>query len=260
MLRGSIWVDGDRNFPLLFLSFRTSPPKNPRSHKFWLDLSEKLGHISDRFGYMINYKTIEDKILSRFYGHGRGHVATQKDFLELGSRAAIDKALSRLVEQGKLRRIGRGLYEYPKVSKRLGVLSPNLEKVIGAVASKEALRLQVTGAFAANQLHLSEQVPMRVVILTDGRSRQIEVGSQTIELKKSSLKRMQLADRISGLVFEALRYLGKENIGKREIGILRKQLSPDQKRQIQKDLPHAPTWMHDILRAIYSEEATTQHG
>jgi len=209
---------------------------------------------------MIASQPIEERILSRFYGHGRGHVATQKDFLELGSRAAVDKALSRLAQQGKLRRIGRGLYEYPKVSKRLGMLSPNLQKVIRAVAGKEALRLQPTGAFAANQLHLSEQVPMRVVFLTDGKSRSITVGSQTIELKKSSLKRMQLADRISGLVFEALRHLGKETIGDREVDILRKQLSPDQKRQLIKDLPNAPAWMHEILRAISNNNSTSGHG
>jgi hypothetical protein len=234
--------------------------QTPALMVFLLDLSEKRGKISDKIDVMIASQPIEEMILSRFYGHGRGHVATQKDFLELGSRAAVDKALSRLAQQGKLRRIGRGLYEYPKVSKRLGVLSPDLQKVIRAVAGKEAIRLQPTGAFAANQLHLSEQVPMRVVYLTDGRSRRIVVGSQTIELKKSSLKRMQLADRISGLVFEALRHLGKETIGDREVGVLRKHLSSDQKRQIKRDLPLAPTWMHEIILAISNQDTTVDHG
>ena len=175
-------------------------------------MSEKLGSFSDDNELIDSVQNLESQILSRFYGHGRGHVATQTDFLDLGTRDGVDKALSRLVESGKIRRIGRGLYEYPRMSDLLGVLSPDLDKVARAMAGRAGIRLQPTGAYAANQLNLSEQVPMRVVFLTDGPSRRTRVANRTIELRKASPKRMQLAGRISGLVFEALRHIGERHI------------------------------------------------
>jgi len=195
-------------------------------------------------------QTIEDKILSRFYGRGRGHVATQKFFLDLGSRDAVDKALSRLAQSGKLRRIARGLYEYPRTSPLLGELSPDLNKVAKAMAGREGIRLQETGAYAANLLHLSEQVPMKVVFLTDGVSKKAQIGNQTIELRKASPKRMQLANKISGLVFEALREIGKEHITPQHIRTLQNTLSLEQKGKVLHNLPEAPAWMHPHIREI----------
>jgi hypothetical protein len=195
-------------------------------------------------------QTIEDKILSRFYGRGRGHVATQKFFLDLGSRDGIDKALSRLVQNGKLRRIARGLYEYPRTSPILGKLSPDLEKVAYAMAGREGIRLQPTGAYAANLLHLSEQVPMKVVFLSDGVSKTAKIGNQSIELRKAAPKRMQLAGRISGLVFEALRDIGKEHLNDQHIRTLQQTLTPEQKSKVLYDLREAPAWMHTHIRKI----------
>jgi len=194
--------------------------------------------------------SINGKILRRFSGHGKGHVATPADFLDLGSREGVDKALSRLATSGKIRRIGRGMYELPKTSRVVGRLSPNPEKVAKAYANREGLRLQPTGAYAANRLRLTEQVPMRVVFLTDGSSRKIEVDNRTIELRKASHKRMRLAGKVSGLVFEALRHIGKDHVGEREIRHLRDQLTEEQKRRLLRDLPFAPIWMQPILREV----------
>jgi hypothetical protein len=193
---------------------------------------------------------LKEKILSRFYGKGRGHVATQKHFLDLGSRDGIDKALSRLTRNGKLRRIARGLYEYPRTSPILGELSPDLNKVATAMAGREGTRLQPTGAYAANLLHLSEQVPMKVVFLTDGSSKKITIGHQSIELRKASPKRMQLAGKISGLVFEALREIGKEHINDQHIQTLQQEFTDEQKGKTLYDLREAPAWMHSHIREI----------
>jgi len=195
-------------------------------------------------------QAIDEKILSRFYGRGRGHVATQKDFIDLGSRSHVDNALSRLVKNGKLRRIARGLYEYPRNSPILGELSPDLNKVARAMAGREGIRLQETGAYAANQLHLSEQVPMKVVFLTDGKSKKATIGNQTIELRKASPKRMQLADKISGLVFEALREIGEKHLNEGHIKTLQQTLTMEQKGKVLHDLREAPAWMHSHIREI----------
>lgn len=203
-------------------------------------------------------QTIEHKILSRFYGRGRGHVSTQKFFLDLGSRDGVDKALSRLVQNGKLRRIARGLYEYPRTSPILGKLSPDLEKVAYAMAGREGIRLQPTGAYAANLLHLSEQVPMKVVFLSDGVSKTAKIGNQSIELRKAAPKRMQLAGRISGIVFEALREIGKEHLNDQHIRTLQQTLTPEQKSKALYDLREAPAWMHTHIRKI--TENLNNHG
>ena len=145
-----------------------------------------------------------------------------------------------LAKNGKLKRIARGLYEYPEVDELLGELSPNLDKVAKAMAGRDGIRLQPTGAYAANRLHLSEQVPMKVVFLTDGSSKTAQIGHQTLELRKASPKRMQLAaGRLSGLVFEALRAIGKEHITKRIIEQLKDTLQREDRGKVLKDLPHA---------------------
>jgi hypothetical protein len=202
-------------------------------------------------------QAIDKKILSRFYGHGRGHVSTQKEFADLGSRSSIDNALSRLAHSGKLKRIARGLYEYPRMDKLLGELSPDLDKVAAAMAGRQGIRLQPTGAYAANLLHLSEQVPMKVVLLTDGSSKKATIGHQTIELRKAAPKRMQLAGRISGLVFEALREIGKEHIEARIIERLKATLTFNQKRKVLNDLREAPAWMHTIIREVTEDSKTS---
>lgn len=201
-------------------------------------------------------QAIDKKILSRFYGRGRGHVSTQKDFIDLGSRSYIDNALTRLAQAGKLRRIARGLYEYPRIDSILGELSPDLDKVAAAMAGREGIRLQPTGAYAANLLHLSEQVPMKVVFLTDGVSKKAHIGNQTIELRKASPKRMQLARRISGLVFEALREIGKDHLTEEHIQTLQQTLTLQQKSKVLNDLPEAPAWMHAHIRKF--TEATDE--
>ena len=132
----------------------------------------------------------------------------------------------------------------------MGELSPDLDKVAKAMAGREGIRLQPTGAYAANLLHLSEQVPMKVVFLTDGASKKTNIGNQMIELCKASPKRMQLAGRISGLVFEALREIGKEHIDARIIERLKDTLTLNQKGKVLNDLREAPAWMHPTIRAV----------
>ena len=97
------------------------------------------------------------------------------------------------------------------------------------MAGREGIRLQPTGAYAANLLHLSEQVPMKVVFLSDGVSKTARIGNQSIELRKASPKGMQLAGKISGLVFEALREIGKEHINEQHVQALQQELSDQQK-------------------------------
>lgn len=200
-----------------------------------------------------NSQSIDASILSRIYGSKRGSVFAPRDFLDIGSRQAVDLALHRLTRRRKLRRLARGLYEYPRQHSELGTLSPDIERVAKALAGKDRIRLQPSGAYAANLLHLSEQVPARIVFLTDGASRKVQIGKQTIELRRTTPRNVAAAGRMSGLVIQALRYLGQKHVSQDRINSLKTLLTGDDKRQLLRDLSLAPVWMHAVLREIAEE-------
>ena len=155
-------------------------------------------------------KTVDEQILSRIYGSKRGWVFTPDHFKHLGSRDSIASALKRHKQSGLIRQLARGLYDYPKMDPELGVLEPSAEDIAKALAGRDATRLQPSGANAANLLGLSTQVPMKVVYLTDGRSRTVQIGRRQIILKNTTPRNMATANKISGLVtIDAGKYLSK---------------------------------------------------
>ena len=130
-------------------------------------------------------QSIDKKLLNRIYGHGRGWVFTPNDFSDLGSRDAVASALKRYRQSGHIRRLARGLYDYPRTDPDLGILTPSPDAIARALAGRDAVRLQPSGAYAANLLGLSTQVPMKIVYLTDGPSRTVRIGKKQIILKSS---------------------------------------------------------------------------
>jgi hypothetical protein len=192
-----------------------------------------------------------DKLRRRVRAKGPGAVFGTADFLDLGSRAAVDQALSRLTKEGALRRLRRGVYDYPRVHEALGItLTPPPEEIAKALARGHKSELQVTGAQAANVLGLSEQVPARVVFLTDGATGIVQIGNQTIQLRHASPRNMQTAGKISGTVIQALRHLGKKKVTEEVIARLQSSLSAQEKKLIRQDLLFAPGWMQPILSSI----------
>jgi hypothetical protein len=193
---------------------------------------------------------IDTKLKNRIYGTGRGAAFTPNDFLDLGGRDAVDKALSRLAAKGTIRRLARGLYEYPREHPELGTLSPDIEKVARKLAGKHRIRLQPAGAYATNLLGLSEQVPAKVVFLTDGPSRTVKIGRQEIQLRRTTPRNMAAAGRLSGLLMQAFRHLGKEHITRERMEHLKRTLPAKERQQLLKDLPLAPGWMHPLFREL----------
>lgn len=195
-------------------------------------------------------QSIDIKLKNRVYGSGMGAAFTPNDFLHLGGRDAVDKALSRLAAKGTIRRLARGLYEYPREHPELGTLSPDIERVARALAGKHRIRLQPAGAYATNLLGLSEQVPAKVVFLTDGPSRTVKIGRQEIQLRRTTPRNMAPAGRLSGLLMQALRHLGKEHITPERMEHLKRTLPAKERQQLLKDLPLAPAWMHPLFREL----------
>jgi len=58
-------------------------------------------------------QSIENKILSRIYDRGTGFTFSSFDFISEFNDYNIDKALSNLTKEGKIRRITRDIYDYP---------------------------------------------------------------------------------------------------------------------------------------------------
>ncbi|MBD5782051.1 type IV toxin-antitoxin system AbiEi family antitoxin domain-containing protein [Pelagicoccus sp. NFK12] len=187
-----------------------------------------------------------------------GSVWTTADFADLGERTAIAKALSRHVKAGDIKRIGRGLYTYPQTHPVLGELTPSIETIVDALKGRDQVRLLPTGAYAANLLHLSEQVPARIVFLSDGPNRKVQVGKLEIELKHVAPKRVAAADRMSGLIVEALRYMGKDSVSERSVATIAKSIDERQAKQLISDLRLAPAWMRPHLRAIAQTKGTVE--
>jgi len=195
-------------------------------------------------------RTIVDKIKNDIYKQKRGFVFTKYRFFDLGNPKTIAKVLERMVESGEIRRIARGIYDYPAKHPDFGVLPPDPNKIADALAEKDNLKIQPSGAYAANLLGLSEQVPAKFVFLTDGHSRTLNIGKISITLKKTTPKNMAAAGRISGLVIQALRYMGQKNVDDRVINILKRKLSDKDKKTLMADLRYAPAWIGKALRRL----------
>lgn len=198
--------------------------------------------------------SIDSQVLATILKRGPGTVFVPADFLDLGSREAIDVVLHRLARRGTIRRLARGLYDLPKEHPVLGPLSPSAETVAQALARRDRTRLQLAGASAANALGLSEQVPAKVVFLTDGPTRLVKVGTMTIQLRRTTPKNMAAAGRLSGLVIQALRELGKEHVTTARLQHLKQTLPVEKRRELMADLKLAPSWMHPFIRELAEEE------
>jgi hypothetical protein len=206
--------------------------------------------------------SIQDEILARIRKQGRGKLFIPKDFLGLGSRAAADQSLSRLVKSGDIERIGRGLCHYPRISERLGIpLGPDLEEIADALGRQTGSRVIPSGAAAANRLGLSAQVPARPVYLSDGRSYQVRIGSTVIRIRHAAPKDLPAGSRTSAMVFQALRYLGKAAVDDRVIAQLERALSADQRQELRRDARYTTDWTAAVVREIArDEEKLVNHG
>jgi hypothetical protein len=198
----------------------------------------------------------DSKILRRIRSRKRGWVFTPDTFMDLGTRQAVDLALMRHRDSGLIRQLARGLYDYPKIDPQLGMLQPSTDDIASALAGRDATRLQPSGAYAANLLGLSTQVPMKVVYLTDGRTRTVQIGRRQIILKHTTPRNMATAGRISGLVIQALRHLGRKSVDQQVITRLGRRLDTDARKQLIKDIRYAPAWIADTIRVLSDQEST----
>ncbi len=197
---------------------------------------------------------------SAFYfiaGHGRGWAFSASDLLKKFSRPQADNLLSELLKQGKIRRVARGIYDYPKYSELLQKeLSPDIEQISRAYARKFNWKIEVSGDTALNILGLSTQVVGKYIYLSNGPNKSYKIlDSMTIEFKKSSLKNIGFKYKESSLIVQALKTLGKDRIDDSVIVTIRKQIEPSKYPKILNDTKSSTVWIYETIKKICKADA-----
>jgi hypothetical protein len=188
-------------------------------------------------------------------------VWTPVDFLDMGSREAVDQALHRLAVSKDIRRIARGLYDKPSTNRLTGKAThTDYRNVIDALQRRDQVRMVVDGMTAANDLGLTDAVPARAVVLTDARLRPIKLGNLTIEFRHAAPSRLHWAGRPAMRVVQALYWL--RDLLPADDGRILKRLvtifhDPVHGRAIRDDLsnglPTLPEWMQTIVRNLLQQ-------
>ena len=193
-------------------------------------------------------QSTDNKVIAKIKKAKRGSLFFTEDFLAFGTSKTIAKALERLVEKKEINRVARGIYARLQTDPILGVLNPSTEAIAQAIAKRDKARIIPTGSTALNVLGLSTQVPMNVVYLTDGAARKITIGKRKIVFKKTAPKNLATIGKISGLVIQAAKEIGKDKLYDHEKEIIIKQLKKEEPYRLEHDIKLAPEWIRIIMR------------
>ena len=174
-----------------------------------------------------------------------------KELLHLGTRGSVDRALARLVERGRLYRIGRGLYALP-IQTRFGEIPPETGSVIREIAERTGETIVAHGIVAANRLGLSTQLPMREVYLTSGRSRELDFGGRVVVLRHAPAWMLRAPKARTGEALRALEWLGPERITEHLV-VLRAKLSEDERAELAALSTGAPIWLAQALSSLVTD-------
>ncbi len=190
--------------------------------------------------------TTVQAITSKINKISKGEPFSTRAFQKLGSRAAVDKTLSRLVEQGLIKRVTQGVYVRPKENRFIGSVTPSINKVVKVIAESNGETIQVHGAEAANRFQLSTQTQVQPVYYTSGSSRSFLVGSLKVTMIHASHRKLQLAGKRSGLALSALWYLGKEGVTVHAVKKVCSQLKAEELLEFMS--ADKPAWMETVLK------------
>jgi predicted transcriptional regulator len=197
-------------------------------------------------------KSIETQILEKIRSIPKGVLVFPEDLQHLGSAEAVRVSLHRLEKENTIKRVAQGIYVRPKISKLIGVLVPTAEQVAEAITKRDRLRTVPTGSYALNALGLSTQVPMNIVLLTDGSPREIRVGKRKIKFKKTTPKNLLAKGKISRLVIQALKEIGNDKVTVEEETKIIALLKKEDLKDLKHDIALAPVWVQKIMQKALS--------
>jgi hypothetical protein len=201
-------------------------------------------------------QTMKKQLLGRIRRFEPGRAFIAKDFLDIASRGTTDMTLSSLVRDGKVRRIRRGLYDVPRSNPGLGnVLSPDIDQTARALARRYRWTIVPEGAWAANLVGLSTQVPAKTVYLSDGPNKKVQLGRRALHFKHARPHVLGEQEGMCALVVQALRYIGKKRLDERPISRLRTILSDAEKRRLIKATRFGVEWIYETAKKIAGNQA-----
>lgn len=198
-------------------------------------------------------QSIEKQIEKSIKRKPKGSLILPDDYMNYGSSDAVRKALDRLEDKNVIIRVAQGIYVRPKISKLIGPLSPSAEEVAEAIAKRDRIRTVPTGSYALNALGLSTQVPMNIVLLTDGSPRVINVGKRTIKFKKTTPKNLLAKGKISRLAIQALKEIGNGKVTEEEEEKILRLLKKEEEKDLKHDIALAPVWIQKIMNKALSD-------
>lgn len=193
-------------------------------------------------------QSVEDKIEKSIKSKQRGILLFADDFIDCGSSDAIRQALVRLVTKAVIKRVAQGIYVRPKISEYIGEVLPSAEEVAQGIAKRDKIKIIPTGTHALNRLGLSTQIPLKLVYLTDGSPREIQIGKRTIKLKKTTPKNLLAKGKISSLVIQALKEVGQKGVTDELKQKIVELLKKEERKELEHDIPLAPVWIRKIMR------------
>jgi hypothetical protein len=198
-------------------------------------------------------ENIEIQILEKVKKTKRGSLFFSENFVTIGQADAIRKALERLVKSGELSRVATGIYVRPALDPVIGPVSPSIDAIAKAIAKRDKARIVPTGDYALNRLGLTTQIPMKLVYLTDGAARKIQIGKQSITFKKVTPKNVAALGELSRLAIQALRTIGEKNVTLEQIVKIHDLLKKEKTSLLQHDMKLAPAWIREIIRPVLKE-------
>lgn len=198
-------------------------------------------------------QSVESHIKKSIKSKPKGSLVLPSDFMQYGTAKAVQKSLERLEDKGIIIRVAQGIYVRPKISKLIGPLTPSAEEVAEAIAKRDRIRTVPTGSYALNALGLSTQVPMNIVLLTDGSPREIKIGKRIIKFKKTTPKNLLAKGKISRLVIQALKEIGNGKVTAEEEQKILDLLRKEDVKDLKHDIALAPVWIQKIMKKALTD-------
>lgn len=198
-------------------------------------------------------QSFHQQVLNKIQEFERGSIFFPADFAFIGNDVSVRQALSRICKDVTIVRLSKGIYLYPVIDEEFGVLYPSVERIARSIAKRDRSRIIPTGSFALNRLGLSTQVPMNVVFLTDGITRKINIGKQTITFRHTHPKSLSYQGKITPLAVAALKEIGKDKISHNELLIIKMALQSESKETVLNDANLAPKWITDIIKTLIKQ-------
>lgn len=229
--------------------------KGAGKHKTGLIVSRKLGIIRDMKHPHATLQASSHPVLARIYGNGRGAAFTPKDFLDLASHETARQSLARLAKEGKIRRVARGVYDYPRFSALLHApASPDPDAIARAIARAHGWTILPTGDMALNLLGLSTQVPAQWQYFSDGPSKTYEWSGGTLTFKHRANKETTVLSPRTALIVQALKALGESRVDDSTLAALRTKLDAKERTRAVREARYATSWVYEIIKRLAAEE------